>query len=74
MTIDGTRTRRPTAVAGRVRRPTIRRTAVLAIDTSNSMAGERFEAAKAAASTFLDTVPDDVYVGIVTFDSDVETP
>ena len=52
----------------------VRRTAVLAIDTSNSMAGPRFEAAKAAATTFLETVPDDVYVGIVTFDSDVETP
>ena len=52
----------------------VRRTAVLAIDTSNSMAGPRFEAAKVAATTFLKTVPDDVYVGIVTFDSDVETP
>jgi tight adherence protein B len=51
----------------------IRRTAVLAIDTSNSMKGDRFEAAKAAALTFLDTVPDDIYVGIVTFDSFVET-
>jgi tight adherence protein B len=50
----------------------VRRTAVLAIDVSNSMAGERFEAAQNAAMTFLDTVPDDVYVGIVTFASDVE--
>ena len=49
----------------------VRRTAVLVIDTSNSMAGERFAAAQTAALTFLDTVPDDVYVGIVTFDSDV---
>ncbi len=38
------------------------------------MAGKRFQAAKKAASAFLDSVPDDVYVGIVTFDSDVETP
>ena len=30
------------------------------------------EAAKAAAPTFLDTVPDDVKVGIVTFASDVD--
>jgi tight adherence protein B len=51
----------------------VRRTAVLAIDVSKSMDGERFEAAKSAALTFLDTVPDDVYVGIVTFANDVET-
>ena len=44
---------------------------MLVIDTSNSMSGERFEAAQNAAYTFLDTVPDDVYVGIVSFDSDV---
>ncbi|GAA2116967.1 type II secretion system F family protein [Nocardioides bigeumensis] len=51
----------------------IRRTTVLAIDTSNSMKGERFAAAKAAARTFLDEVPEDVNVGIVTFDSEVAT-
>jgi tight adherence protein B len=50
----------------------VRRTAVLAIDVSRSMTGERFEAAQSAALTFLDTVPDDVYVGIVTFASDVD--
>lgn len=49
------------------------RTTVLAIDTSNSMKGERFAAAQAAAREFVNTAPDDVYVGIVTFDSDVET-
>lgn len=49
----------------------VSRTTVLAIDTSDSMEGERFAAAKAAALTFLDTVPDDVEVGIVTFDQDV---
>lgn len=50
----------------------IKRTTVLAIDTSRSMreAG-RFEAAKQAATTYLDTVPPDVEVGIVTFDSTV---
>ncbi|WP_148614632.1 type II secretion system F family protein [Nocardioides rubriscoriae] len=51
----------------------VQRTTVLAIDTSNSMAGARFAAAKLAATTFLDNVPDDVAVGIVTFDSDVQT-
>jgi len=51
----------------------ITRTTVLAIDTSDSMQGERFTAAQAAASTFLDTVPDDVRVGIVTFAGAVTT-
>jgi len=51
----------------------IRRTEVLAIDTSNSMKGEKFDAAKAAALQFLQTVPSDVYVGIVTFDGTVTT-
>ena len=51
----------------------VKRTTVLAIDTSNSMRKQgRFEAAKKAASTYLDTVPDDVEVGIVTFDSTVD--
>jgi tight adherence protein B len=49
----------------------VRRTSVLAIDTSNSMEGARIDAAKAAALTYLDTVPDNVEVGIVTFDNDV---
>lgn len=49
------------------------RTTVMAIDTSNSMKGERFAAAQAAAREFINTAPDDVYLGIVTFDSDVET-
>jgi len=49
----------------------VQRTAVLAIDTSNSMKGDRITEAKAAATTFLDTVPDNVQVGIVTFDDSV---
>ncbi len=50
----------------------IKRTTVLAIDTSRSMRESgRFEAAKQAATTYLDTVPPDVEVGIVTFDSEV---
>ncbi len=55
---------------------TVQRTTILAIDTSDSMARDgRFEAAKAAALTFLDSVgePDDVAVGIVTFDGEVTT-
>lgn len=53
---------------------TVERTIVLAMDTSESMARNgRFEAAQAAATTFLETVPDDVEVGIVTFDGSVAT-
>lgn len=51
----------------------VKRTTVLAIDTSNSMTKNgRFEAAKEAAGIYLETVPDDVAVGVITFDSDVE--
>ena len=42
------------------------------MDVSNSMEGEKFEEAKAAANAFLDKVPDDVYVGLVTFADDVD--
>jgi len=70
VTVDGTETAATAAVA---RAGDVRRTEVLAIDTSNSMKGAKFEAAKAAAHQFLDAVPDDVYVGIVTFDQDVRT-
>lgn len=49
----------------------VRRTTVLAIDTSNSMEGERIAAAKSAALTYLESVPANVEIGIVTFDNDV---
>lgn len=49
----------------------IARTTVLAIDTSDSMAGARFAAAQQAATAFLSTVPDDVAVGIVSFAGEV---
>ena len=49
----------------------VRRTTVLAMDVSKSMQGNKFEEAKAAAEAFLDKVPDDVYVGLVTFADDV---
>jgi tight adherence protein B len=49
----------------------VQRTTVLAIDTSNSMAGDRITEAKAAALTYLENVPENVKVGIVTFDNDV---
>ncbi len=51
----------------------VQRTTVIAIDTSKSMSGARFDAAKQAALAFIDAAPDDVAIGIVTFDSTVET-
>lgn len=52
----------------------VQRTSVLAMDTSSSMEKRgRFEAAKAAADAYLEAVPADVRVGIVTFDSSVST-
>lgn len=71
VTIDGEPATATSEAAGRT--SGVRRTAVLAIDTSNSMRGAKFDAAKAAALQFLDSVPDDVHVGIVSFDSDVTT-
>jgi tight adherence protein B len=50
----------------------VRRTAILAIDTSRSMKGDRFTQAKAAAKAFLDAAPKDLNVGIVTFDGKVQ--
>lgn len=49
----------------------VNRTAVLAIDTSKSMAGKKITAAVAAAKTYLSIVPADVSVGVVTFDDRV---
>ncbi|MGO4257956.1 type II secretion system F family protein [Marmoricola sp. RAF53] len=49
----------------------IARTTMLAIDTSQSMKGARIAAAERAALTYLDSVPDNVKVGIVTFDNGV---
>ncbi|HEY1317480.1 MAG TPA: VWA domain-containing protein [Gaiella sp.] len=53
-------------------------TIVLAIDTSRSMSANdvkpsRFEAANAAATTFLDTVPEAYRVGIVSFSTGAST-
>lgn len=69
VTVDGTSADAQAAPAASTTQ--VRRTAVLAIDTSNSMKGERFVSAKAAALAFLDTVPDDVFVGIVSFAGEV---
>lgn len=50
----------------------LKRTVILAMDVSDSMKGAKFEAAQAAADTFLDNVPQGVDVGVVTFASSVD--
>jgi tight adherence protein B len=50
----------------------VERTSVLAIDTSQSMAGTRITEAKKAALAYLDAVPANVKVGVLTFDSSVK--
>jgi tight adherence protein B len=59
------------ATASPVKAGEIKRTTVLALDVSDSMKGERFEAAKQAALTYLDSAPADVAVGLVTFAGEV---
>jgi tight adherence protein B len=59
------------ATASPVEAGEIKRTTVLALDVSDSMSGERFEAAKQAALTYLDSAPADVAVGLVTFAGEV---
>ncbi len=49
----------------------VERTSILAIDTSASMAGTRITEAKKAAQAYLASVPDNVRVGVLTFDSAV---
>ncbi|TWP33715.1 VWA domain-containing protein [Leekyejoonella antrihumi] len=44
-----------------------RRTALILIDTSGSMAGSKLVAAKSAAKSFLAQMPPDVYVGLASF-------
>jgi tight adherence protein B len=70
-----------TTVDGRALKPDARRvadqpqqdvTAVLVIDTSGSMEGNKIVGARNAARAFLDAVPDQVKVGLVTFDKTVE--
>jgi tight adherence protein B len=52
----------------------VRRTTVLALDASNSMAGARFQRAKAAALAFLEEAPADVRIGLLTFSGQVGEP
>ena len=71
VTVDGKAATATAELAGSD--TTVRRTAILAIDTSKSMEGPRFDSAKVAAEEFISAVPDDVFVGIVTFAGEVNT-
>ncbi len=51
----------------------VERTTILAIDTSKSMRGARIAGAKKAALDYLASVPDNVKVGVVSFDDTVKT-
>lgn len=51
----------------------IERTAIVALDASQSMAGPAFEAARDAARAFLETAPADIKIGLVTFAGEVTT-
>ncbi len=66
VSIDGTRVEATATSSDQT--DAIQRTAVLAIDTSFSMRGGRISAATRAALAFLDVVPANVRVGVVTFD------
>ncbi|MFC6286552.1 type II secretion system F family protein [Nocardioides sp. GCM10027113] len=68
VTVDGAEAEATAEPAGEAE---VQRTTILTIDTSQSMQGTRFDAAKSAALTFLQTVPDDVEVGIVSFAGEV---
>ncbi|GAA1475925.1 hypothetical protein GCM10009623_03710 [Nocardioides aestuarii] len=70
VSIDGTAA--PATASPADSTTSVRRTAVLVMDTSDSMRGDRIESAQAAALSFLETVPEDVYVGIITFDIEVD--
>jgi tight adherence protein B len=73
VTVGGEDATSTASIAGSAEAPAVRRTTVLAMDTSESMKGRRFSAATAAAKSYLAAVPADVEVGIVTFDKAVHT-
>ena len=50
----------------------VQRTTVLVLDASNSMEGEKLEAATGAIDAFLTAAPDDVAIGLVTFAGTVQ--
>ncbi len=69
VTIGGTEVEATAAAASQSE---VDRTSILAIDTSQSMAGPRIAGAKTAALAYLAAVPANVNVGVVTFDDTVK--
>jgi tight adherence protein B len=66
--LDGTPLEATATLASDASTDAVRRTAILAMDVSESMQADgKFVEAKRAAQIFLDSAPDDLYVGIVTF-------
>lgn len=70
VTIDGTDVTSEAAAASSS--SAVARTSILAIDTSQSMAGARIAEAKKAALAYLAAVPANVRVGVVSFDDSVK--
>jgi tight adherence protein B len=67
VSLDGTALKATAALASQAQN-SVRRTAILAVDVSDSMAvNGKFDAAKQSAQIFMDSAPDDLYIGIVTF-------
>ncbi len=68
VSLDGKPLDATASLASSAQGQTVRRTTILTIDISDSMAhNNRFAEAQRAADVFLDSAPKDVYVGIVTF-------
>ncbi len=73
VSVDGTPLDATATLASSAEGQKVRRTTILTMDVSRSMAkSARFTEAKRAADVFLDSAPKDVYVGIVTFANSVQ--
>ena len=73
VSVDGTTLDATATLASSAEGQKVRRTTILTMDVSRSMAkSARFTEAKRAADVFLDSAPKDVYVGIVTFANTVK--
>jgi tight adherence protein B len=72
VTLDGKATQ-ATAVPASEGASHTTRSAVLVVDSSQSMRGKSFTEAKAAALTFIGRAPRDVEIGVVSFGSGVQT-
>lgn len=71
VTLDG---KRIPATTEAFEEGTVARTTVLALDSSLSMNGDKFEAAKQAAHAFVRAAPEDVRIGLLPFSAQVQHP